>query len=199
MNLLALAYLLNKNDEHFSSHKQQLQEELFRYPTEVLFSYMVEFEKNPFLTPQQIFEFIKERNDYSGRQILHYLKRTRTIPRNTKFKQSLCSLLLTLNDYPTELLEDLFRDDSILAPSFVSNAGLLRQKLASYSLVKLVELSDASGFFPYIGTIAREIAEQKLSKVPTEELLLLLHQGTKINVGKELANRTNDLLNLAGI
>jgi hypothetical protein len=203
--LLALAYLYYQNDTAPVRLEIELEDALFSRTTELLFDYMEQVDKNPFLRPEYIFEIIKERNNYIAPQLIRYLERVRCAARNSKFKQDLCTVLLHRDDYNVQELWELFKtgdtngNTSILGPSFVGTKSLVLQKFALCEIEELTELSDNPSFFPPVAEMARKVAEEKLPEVSTTDLLLLLNKGTKINVGKELANRTDDLLKLARI
>lgn len=201
--LLALTFLLNKNPEDLPAAEEDFRKELAGYTTEGLFKLMVETDKNWSFDPESIFEIIKERGDDAGRNLIYFLSKVHYQSYNSKFKQELCTALLHRNDYTIQALKTLFYshnsigDSSVLGSSFIDNQSLVFQKLTLCTIDELAELSDTPVFFRNISEMARKIAEKRLTNISTDRLLELLHKGTKINVGKELKNRTEDLMRLA--
>ncbi len=196
--LVALFFLLQQK----LKTKEEAQEELSHYTTEYLFDVMVYGDKNPSFKPELVFEVIEQRGDYTGEQLIHFLRRVKYTPYNCRFKVSVCMKLLKRDDYVSQKLLSLFcnRDnngnkmDNHLSMFFLKeNEPLVVLKLASYSFAELVEIIETGRYLETLTRIAKKLAEEKLHELSTTDLLLLENKGGRVRVDAELANRVDEL------
>lgn len=201
MKLLALAFLLSQQHDPPATEAAMYQE-LSQYSTKQLFEMMIEGDHNTSFSPAVVFACIKNRNDYTGQQLIHYLNEVRFCDRNASLKHEVCRTLLEKNDYTVQELSKVFSLDganhgNVYGTPFLEKKLYLQKKFALCTVGELSEITNAAKFPFFITELAKSAAEAKLSTLSTETLLVLLEKGTKIRVEAELVKRTEEIKKLA--